>query len=118
MPDRSRRLFAGLAALGVVCAAVQALLGMPELALYSAPFLLLAGLLLSGRFLGEARIVARRLARLAAARRRAPRRLPKPRSLRPLASLLARRPQLERGPPMRARLRRLTRLVGRRPTPA
>ena len=99
MPDRSRRLFAGLAALGVVCAAVQALLGMPELALYAAPFLLLAGLLLSGRFLGEARIVARRLARLAA-RRRAPRRLPKPRSLRPLASLLARRPQLERGPPI------------------
>ena len=99
MPDRSRRLFAVLAALGVVCAAVQALLGMPELALYSAPFLLLAGLLLSGRFLGAARIVARRLARLVAGRRRAPRQLPRPRSLRPLALLLARRPQLERGPP-------------------
>jgi hypothetical protein len=101
MPDRSRRLFAVSAALAVVCAAAQALLGMPELALYLAPFLLIAGLLVSGRFLGEERIVAR-LARLRAALRRAPRRLPRPVSLLPLASLLARRVRLERGPPSAA----------------
>ena len=49
----------GLAALMV--AAIQALTGDP-LVLYAAPFLLVLGLLLSGRFIGEDAILARRAA--------------------------------------------------------
>jgi hypothetical protein len=68
-----------------------------ELALYAAPFLRLLGLLLSGRFVGEDAILARR-------ERPAPRLRPLPRRWaarreRPLVSLLERSPRLERGPP-------------------
>jgi hypothetical protein len=67
-----------------------------EAVLYLAPFLLVAGLLLSGRYVGEERILARR---------RAPS-VPKLQvggwsSLReqPLASLVERTPRTLRGPP-------------------
>jgi hypothetical protein len=67
-----------------------------ELLFYAAPFLLMLSLLLAGRYIGEERILARRVAkpRLRPAKRRwtAARELP-------LASLLERSPRLDRGPP-------------------
>ena len=48
-------------------AAVQGLTGMQELVFYAGPFLLLLGLLLSGRFIGEDAILARRAVAAAAA---------------------------------------------------
>jgi hypothetical protein len=98
MPGRQRRFLACLTVLAAGIAAAQALLGMPDLALYFAPVFVVAGLVLSGRFVGEERIVARRVP-APAPRRRAPHRLPRPAAARRLASLLARRAHLERGPP-------------------
>jgi hypothetical protein len=67
-----------------------------ELLFYAAPFLVMLCLLLAGRFIGEEKILARRVAtpRLRPAKRRwtAARELP-------LASLLERSPRLDRGPP-------------------
>ena len=57
---RALLVMLGCAALAV--AAVQGLTGMQELVFYAGPFLLLLGLLLSGRFIGEAAILARRRA--------------------------------------------------------
>ena len=57
---RALLLFLGCAALAL--AAVQGLTGMQELVFYGGPFLLLIGLLLSGRFIGEDAILARRAA--------------------------------------------------------
>jgi len=93
-----RALFALLGCAAVAVAAAQGITGVSELALYAAPFLLLLGLLLSGRFVGEEAILARR-------GRSAPRLRPLPRRWtalreRPLVSLLERSPRLERGPPV------------------
>jgi hypothetical protein len=93
-----RALFLLLGCAAIAVAAAQGITGVSELALYAAPFLLLLGLLLSGRFVGEDAILARRV-------RPAPRPRPLPRrwtALRelPLASLLERSPGLERGPPV------------------
>ncbi len=67
-----------------------------ELLFYAAPFLVMLCLLLAGRFIGEEKILARRVAtpRLRPAKRRwtAARELP-------LASLLERSARLDRGPP-------------------
>ena len=84
----------GCAALAL--AAVQGLTGMEELVFYAGPFLLLIGLLLSGRFIGEDAILARRpvLVRL-----RAPTRRWTPVLERSLASLLERSTRQLRGPP-------------------
>ena len=87
----------GCVALGLM--AMQGLTGVSQLALYGAPFLLMLGLLLSGRFIGEEAILARRV------RAAAPRLRPLPRRwaalpARPLASLLERGARLERGPPV------------------
>ena len=62
-----------LAAAAVLLAAVMGATGLFELVLYGGPLLFLTGLLLSGRFIGEERILARRAAPGgAAAARRAP----------------------------------------------
>ena len=66
--------------------------------LYGGPLLFITGLLLSGRFIGEERILARR--RRSRRRGCAPRASRGPRLReRPLASLLERSPRLLRGPP-------------------
>jgi hypothetical protein len=93
-----RALLALLGCAALAVAAMQGLTGVAHLALYAAPFLLLLGLLLSGRFIGEEAILARR------ARSAPPRLRPLPRRWaalpeRPLASLLERSLRLERGPP-------------------
>jgi hypothetical protein len=73
--------------------------GGSDVVLYLAPFLLVAGLLLSGRYVGEERILAFRRARgvprLRVALARGCSSLPE----RPLASLLERTPRTLRGPP-------------------
>jgi len=102
---RQRRLNACLTAAALALALAQAVAGGAEVLLAAAPLLLLAGLLLCGRYVGEERIVARldrRGAGVRAARRRAARW--RPAVERPLASLLARTPRLERGPPAPALL--------------
>jgi hypothetical protein len=100
--QRQRRFLAAMTIVAVGCAVAQSLTGMPELALYLTPVVLIAGMLLCGRYVGEERIVARWEASLAGARRRRPpRRLPRPAPARPLTSVVARRPALERGPPLR-----------------
>jgi hypothetical protein len=92
---RALLLLLGFAAL--LIAAVQGVTGLTELAFYAGPFLLVLGLLLSGRFIGEEAILAR--ASAAAPRLRpARRRWPAARE-RALASLLERSPRLLRGPP-------------------
>src|SRR3954447_6910974 len=95
---RALLVLLGCAALAI--AAVQGLTGMQELVFYAGPFLLLIGLLLSGRFIGEDAILARPAA--------APAR-PRPLSgrwlrvrERPLASLLERSTRHLRGPPVQA----------------
>jgi hypothetical protein len=86
-----------LAAAAVLLSAVMGITGSFELLLYGGPVLFLTGLLLSGRFIGEERILARRAPptpRLRAVRRIWPRLRE-----RPLVSLLERSPRLLRGPP-------------------
>jgi hypothetical protein len=92
---RALLLLLGFAALLV--AALQGLTGVTELAFYAGPFLLVLGLLLSGRFIGEEAILARRVAqapRLRPAKRRWP-----SRRERALTSLLERSTLGMRGPP-------------------
>ena len=94
---RALLLLLGCAALAL--AAVQGLTGMQELVFYAGPFLLVLGLLLSGRFIGEHAILARRSA--------APPRRPAARRWTPvlehaLASLLERSTRQLRGPPAAA----------------
>jgi hypothetical protein len=86
-----------LAAAAVLLAAAMGVTGATELVLYGGPLLFITGLLLSGRFIGEERIIAHRAApapRLRA-ERRSWARLPE----LVLASLLERSPSLQRGPP-------------------
>jgi hypothetical protein len=64
-----RRFLLCLTALATLCVAAQALTGVSELALYMTPAFLLTALLLSGRYVGEERIVARWRAAVAIARR-------------------------------------------------
>jgi hypothetical protein len=89
-----------LAAAAVLLAAVMGATGSFELVLYGGPLLFLTGLLLSGRFIGEERILSRRAA--PAPRPRAARATWARLRERPLASLLERSPSLQRGPPARA----------------
>ena len=86
-----------LAAAAVLLAAVMGATGSFELVLYGGPLLFLTGLLLSGRFIGEERILARRAA--PAPRLRAARQTWARLRERPLASLLERSPRRPRGPP-------------------
>jgi hypothetical protein len=92
-----RRALLFLAAAAVLLAAAMGVTGAFELLLYGGPLLFITGTLLSGRFIGEERILARRTAptpRLRAARQSWARLRE-----RPLASLLERSPRLLRGPP-------------------
>jgi hypothetical protein len=95
---RALLLCLGCASLALMT--VQGLTGMQELVFYGGPFLLLIGLLLSGRFIGERAILARR-----------PQELVRPRPMarrwtrvleRPPASLLERSTRQLRGPPAAA----------------
>jgi hypothetical protein len=95
---RALLVLLGCAALAL--AAVQGLTGMQELVFYAGPFLLLLGLLLSGRFIGEEAILSRR--GVAQARPRPCRRRWSPVRERPLASLLERSTRQLRGPPVQA----------------
>ena len=91
---RTLLLALGFAALAL--AAVQGLTGTQELVFYAGPFLLLVGLLLSGRFIGEQAILARRPS---PPRRRPASRRWQPVRERPLGSLLERSTRQLRGPP-------------------
>jgi hypothetical protein len=99
MYQPQRRFFSWMTALAAVFCVAPVALGAPGLGLALVPLLLLFGLLLCGRYVGEERILAIRRAVLGTAARRAPRRVRRPAPARALASLLARRPRLERGPP-------------------
>jgi hypothetical protein len=94
-----RRVLLWLAVAATLIAGLQGLTGFLELTLYAMPALLLLGMVLSGRFVGEDRILARRLA-TAVPRLRAAlaRRWPRTRE-RALASLLERDTTCLRGPP-------------------
>jgi hypothetical protein len=92
---RSLLLLLGCAALALT--AVQGLTGMTELVFYAGPFLLLIGLLLSGRFIGEEAILARRRP---AMRLRPPARRWTLVREHALASLLERSTRQLRGPPV------------------
>ena len=91
-----RSLLIGLGCAALALSAVQGLTGMEDLVFYAGPFLLLLGLLLSGRFIGEEAILARRPS--------PPRPRPAARRWTPvlehaLASLLERSTRQLRGPP-------------------
>jgi hypothetical protein len=95
---QQRRFLAILTALAVVCAVLQAISGIGQLALYLTPLFLIAALLLSGHYLGEDRIVARwRAAAPPRARRRAQRW--RPRAVLPLRSVFEHGSFGVRGPP-------------------
>jgi hypothetical protein len=64
-----RRFLLCLTALASLCVAAQAVTGISVLTLYMTPLFLLTALLLSGRYVGEERIVARWRAAVAVARR-------------------------------------------------
>jgi hypothetical protein len=64
-----RRFLLCLTALAALCVAAQAVTGVSQLALYMTPLFLITALLLSGRYIGEERIVARWRAAVAVARR-------------------------------------------------
>lgn len=92
-----------LVSLGCAALALTALLGLTgtqEIIFYGGPFLLLIGLLLSGRFIGEEAILARH-AGPAPKLRPVPKRWTTVRE-RPLASLLERSTRQLRGPPGQA----------------
>jgi len=93
-----RRTWSLLAVAAVVIALLQAVTGSTEVVLYAGPLLLVFGFLVSGRYLGEERLLARRLRACAPRRVRAVQRW----ALvceRALTSLVARGAQLLRGPP-------------------
>jgi hypothetical protein len=91
------RINAVLVLASIVVGAVAGLAGAAEVALFAAPFLLIAGLLLSGRYVGEDRILAARRTPPPARRGRA-QRWPTRREL-PFSSALERAPRSLRGPP-------------------
>lgn len=94
-----RRFFACFAALAALLFVLQGAAGVTDLVLYAGPMLVLAALLLSGRFVGEERIVERWRRALPAVRARRERaRWPRT-PVRALASLLWHDPRVERGPP-------------------
>ena len=100
MRGPQRRFLLCLTALAALCVAAQAVTGISELTLYMTPVFLITALLLSGRYLGEERIVARWRAAVAVARR--PRRRAarwRPRPVRALRSQHLQGSFAVRGPP-------------------
>jgi hypothetical protein len=98
-----RRFLLCLTALAALCVAVQGVTGVSELALYLTPAFLLAALLLSGRYVGEERIVARWRAAVAVRRpRRRTRVRWRPRAVSALRSQLLEGSFGVRGPPVQA----------------
>ena len=100
MHGPQRRFLLCLTALAALCVAAQEVTGISVLTLYMTPVFLITALLLSGRYIGEERIVARWRAAVAVARR------PRPRAVRwrPLRVRALRSQHLEgsfavRGPP-------------------
>jgi hypothetical protein len=93
-----RRSLSLLTLAAVVIALLQAVTGSTEVVLYAGPLLLVFGFLVSGRYVGEERILARRLRVLAPRRVRVSQRWARVRE-RALTSLVARGAQLLRGPP-------------------
>jgi hypothetical protein len=91
-------LVSAAAALAATVGVLQGATGLIHLLLDVAPFLLVAGVLLCGRFPGEERIVARRLAPVAQRPRPARRAWPARRE-HALASVAQRGPRQLRGPP-------------------
>ena len=91
-------LMTAAAALAGSVGMLQGATGLIHLLLDAAPFLLVAGVLLAGRFPGEERIIARR-AGAPAARLRPERRSRLARREHALASVVARGPRQLRGPP-------------------
>jgi hypothetical protein len=98
---RNRAILFALVTAAVAVATAVAVLqgptGLAHLALDAAPFAIVAGLLVSGRCIGEARILARLGA--GSARRRPLRRTWSHRRDRALTSMLARGARHLRGPP-------------------
>jgi hypothetical protein len=97
MVGAQRRFLAILTVLAVLGMGAQAALGAPELMLFFAPLLLLVGLLLGGYYVGEDRILARRIS---AGRLRAPRALPRPVTVMAWQVGTARLAVGERAPPV------------------
>jgi hypothetical protein len=102
VPRAQRSFLACLTALAAACAAVEAITGLQDLTLTLTPLFLIGALLLSGRFLGEERIVARwhAVARRPARRRHTPRW--RPRRVVALRSMLGPGSVGVRGPPATA----------------
>ena len=98
-PERRHLLL--LTAAAVLLTLAQAVSGVDHLVLTLGPPLLIFGLLLSGRYLGEEQILARRLRAAPVRRVRTRQRWVRGRE-RALASLVARRACLDRGPPAAA----------------
>jgi hypothetical protein len=90
-------LMTAAAALAGSVGMLEGATGLIHLVLDAAPFLLVAGVLLAGRFPGEERIIARRAAPVA--RLRPERRSRLARRERALTSVVARGPRQLRGPP-------------------
>ena len=98
-PVSQRALMLRLLGVTVLLVLAQAATGMSELALYCTPLLLIATLLLSGRYIGETRLL-RAIARARPRLRRAVPRLRRPQAAeRTLCSSLERSPLSRRGPP-------------------
>jgi hypothetical protein len=99
MEGSQRRVLRWLTLLAMLAVAVQAVTGANEVSLYAMPLLLIVGLLVSGRFIGEERILERwrRSAPCHAVRRVRVRWRGVPE--RPLVSLRERSAPIERGPP-------------------
>lgn len=97
----SRRLLLGFGAAFVLAFAVANVLSAMDMLLYAAPFVAIIGLLLSGRYVGEERILAvyratsRPRRRTTVTRRR-------PSLELPFSAALERAPWSLRGPPARA----------------
>jgi hypothetical protein len=100
VPAPQRSFLLRLTALAAACAALQAVTGISDLVLTLTPLFLIAALLLSGRYIGEERIVARWHSAT-----RVPRRCAqawRPRAVLPLRSVLVHGSVGVRGPPATA----------------